>query len=88
MISIMPDTVPVGQGDTEMPTERGEYRFTVKEYASGAPFVAAEPAGTFEGLEGFGGDLGFDLQPNTTYEQAQDIAKYLNRHIAAITLTY
>jgi hypothetical protein len=87
MISIMPDTVPVGQGDTEMPTERGEYRFTVKEGTTDTPFLAAEPAGEIlERLKG--GQLAFVLQPGTTLEAADGIAIFLNKHIAAITLTY
>jgi hypothetical protein len=75
--------------ESEMPTERGEYTFTVKDGAAPDLFsIAAEPAGKSTGLEGFGGYLGFDLPPNTTDEKAREIAKYLNKNIAAITLTY
>jgi hypothetical protein len=75
--------------ESEMPTERGQFIFTVKDGAAPDLFsIAAEPAGESTGLEGFGGYLGFDLQPNTTQEKAREIAKYLNQHIAAITLTY
>jgi hypothetical protein len=72
-----------------MPTERGQFIFTVKDGAAPDLFsIAAEPAGESTGLEGFGGYLGFDLHPNTTNEKAREIAKYLNKNIAAITLTY
>lgn len=75
--------------ESEMPTERGQYSFRVKDGAAPDVFsIAAEPAGEFRGVDGFGGDLGFDLYPNTTHEKAREIAKYLNEHIAAITLTY
>ena len=63
-------------------TERGEYRFTVKEYASGAPFIAAEPAGDTLSI----GQLGFDLTPGTSYDKAREIARYMNDHIEYVTL--
>jgi hypothetical protein len=67
-----------------MKTERGFYRFTVKEYATGAPFIAAEPAGAMLSIEG---QLGFDLKLETTYERAHEIAGWMNDHIGSITLT-
>jgi hypothetical protein len=70
-----------------MPTERGQYRFTVKEGTTDTPFLAAEPAGEIlESLKG--GQIALVLQPGTTLEGAEGIAKYLNEHIAAITVTY
>ena len=45
-------------------------------------------AGSSTGPTRVGGYLGFDLPPNTTNEKAREIAKYLNKNIAAITLTY
>jgi hypothetical protein len=71
--------------ESEMPTERGQYRFTVKEGTTDTPFLAAEPAG--EILTSLKGQIAFVLQPGTTLEAAAGIAKYLNEHIAAITLT-
>ena len=48
-----------------MTIDRGQYRFTVKEYAGGALFLAAEPAG--DRLKHLSGDLSFDLAPDTSY---------------------
>jgi hypothetical protein len=65
-------------------TERGQYRFTVKEGASG-PFIAAELAGMR--LTGLAGLLGFDLLPGTTLEQAHEVAALMNAKISAVTIT-
>jgi hypothetical protein len=73
------------KGDAKMAIDRGQYRFTVKEYAGGALFLAAEPAG--DRLKRLSGDLGFDLAPDTSYGEAQSLAALLNRRIASITLT-
>jgi hypothetical protein len=67
-------------------TERGQYRFTVKEDDDGRFFIAAEPAGDV--IEKLEGDLlSFDLQPGAPQSEAQFVAESLNRHIAAISLT-
>jgi hypothetical protein len=68
-----------------MAIDQGQYRFTVKEYASGALFLAAEPAG--DRLQHLGGDLGFDLEPSMSHGDAESLAALLNRHITSITLT-
>jgi hypothetical protein len=63
-------------------TERGSYRFTVKETARGTFFLAAEPAG--DTLKGLYGLLGFSLQEGTTLEEAERIADLMKQpdHIA------
>jgi hypothetical protein len=67
-------------------TERGQYRFTIKEGDDNRFFIAAEPAG--ETIEKIRGDLlVFDLQPGAMREEAQLVAEMLNRHIASISLT-
>jgi hypothetical protein len=67
-------------------TERGQYRFTVKDGDEGRFFIAAEPAGDV--IEKIRGDLlAFDLQPGAMQEEAQLIAEMLNRHIPSISLT-
>jgi hypothetical protein len=67
-----------------MATERGHYRFTVKESAKGF-FLAAEPAG--DTLQGLYGLLGFDLEEGTTLEEAMRIADLMNNRITSLTLT-
>jgi hypothetical protein len=66
-------------------TERGSYKFTVKETADGTPWIAAEPAGGT--LASFPGSLGFELRPGTSYDFAKTLAGYLNTHIVGITHT-
>ena len=73
--------------DDEMATtERGQFKFTVKDGATADVFrLEAEPAGEIlESLDG--SSIGFDLRPGTTKEQAEDIAAHMNRRIAAISL--
>ncbi len=66
--------------------ERGQYRFAVKEAVRGAFWIAAEPAGdTIKSLDDC--VLGFDLGAGATHAHAVAVADYLNRNIAAITLT-
>jgi hypothetical protein len=50
---------------------RGHYRFKVKEWGDGSPWLAAEPTGDI--IPGTG-DLGFDLDPGATLEQAHALA--------------
>ena len=65
--------------------ERGQYRFTVKESARGAFWIAAEPAGdTIKSLHDC--VLGFDLEPRASHGHALAVAEFLNRNVAAITL--
>ena len=66
-----------------MPT-RSNVRFTVKEYASGKPWILVEQ---LRGNLELTGSLGLDLRDGTTYDLARDIARYLNDHIAAISHT-
>jgi hypothetical protein len=66
-------------------TERGTYRFTVKETARGTFFLAAEPAG--DTLEGLYGLLGFNLEEGMTLEEALRIADLMNSKITSLTLT-
>ncbi len=66
-------------------TERGHYRFAVQEGARGEFWIIAEPAGdTIGSLDDR--TLGFDLWPQATMEQANDVADFLNRTIWAIML--
>jgi hypothetical protein len=65
-------------------TERGHYRFAAQEGARGEFWIVAEPAGdTIGSLDDR--TLGFDLWPQATMEQANDVADFLNRTIWAIT---
>jgi hypothetical protein len=66
-------------------TERGAYRFSVKESARGTFFLAAEPAG--DALKGLYGLLGFSLEEGTTIEEALRIADLMNSKITSLTLT-
>jgi hypothetical protein len=68
-----------------MATERGSYRFVVKETARGTFFLAAEPAG--DELKGLYGLLGFELEEGTTIEDAMRIAELMNNRITSLTLT-
>jgi hypothetical protein len=66
-------------------TERGYYRFVVKETARRTFFLAAEPVGdTVKGLYGL---LGFDLEEGTTFEEALRFADLMNNRITSLTLT-
>jgi hypothetical protein len=65
-------------------SERGEFRFTVKEYHDGTPWIAFEPAGSR--LTSVKGLLGFDLEDGATFNDAKDIARYMNDHIGALSL--
>ena len=67
-------------------TERGYYRFTVKDGARGHFWIAAEPAGvTIKSLDDC--VRGFDLGPQASHGDAVAIADFLNQNILAITLT-
>jgi hypothetical protein len=65
-------------------TERGQYRFTVREGDRDRVFLVAEPAGAE--LKGLAAMLGFDLAPGTTIEQAHELAAAMNATIVAVTL--
>jgi hypothetical protein len=67
-----------------MTTERADFRFTVKEGDDGKPWIAFEPSG--RRLTSIKGSFGFDLKA-TTLESAHEVAKYLNLHIRALSVT-
>jgi len=82
--------VAVGIGETY----RARYVFKVKEYPRqpGAkraePFLAAEPfSGGLPILED-GSLIGFDLPDGTSYERAQEIARFLNQNLTDMTYTH
>lgn len=68
-------------------TDRAYYRFTVKEYVSGTPWIM------FELLHGPNlpmlkdGFLGLDLRSGTSYEEANVIANFLNDHVECVAAT-
>jgi hypothetical protein len=67
-------------------TERASYTFTVKEHGDGTPFLMLEPRSENLRLldRGF---LSFDLLEGTSYEQAQEIAGYMSRHLRSLAYT-
>jgi hypothetical protein len=67
-----------------MPTERGRYRFYVKEGVRG-PFIAAEPVGDV--LPSLQGVLCFDLENGTSMKDAMKMADLMNSIITSLTLT-
>jgi hypothetical protein len=67
-----------------MPTERGQYRFSMKESERGF-FITAEPAGDV--LRGVNGLLAFDLREGANIEEAMEIAALMNAKIIAVSLT-
>jgi hypothetical protein len=65
-------------------TERGQYRFIVKESTGTKLFVTAEPAGdTIERL----GLLSFELEPGISKKQADEIVRKLNYWVTSISVT-
>ena len=68
-------------------TDRGNYRCVVKEYASGAPWLAFEPLRGNEPTELKGKVLGIDLRPDVTFEEAREIAHILDDHMVGVTIT-
>ncbi|MCJ2124756.1 hypothetical protein [Methylobacterium sp. J-077] len=68
-------------------TERGKYRFTVKEDAEGRPFIALEPLGS--AVEAFGDAfLSLDLRNSVNYAHAQQIAEILNGQVTGLSVTF
>ena len=57
----------------------------MKEGADGRPWIAAETAG--KSLVSLPGQLGFELKPGSTYEDAKMVAAFMNRHVRGITHT-
>lgn len=67
-------------------TERSKYRFTVKEFGDGTPWIMLEPDG--QDLACLGdGFLGLDLKPGHTLDDAQEVASFLNKHITTMAYT-
>jgi hypothetical protein len=67
-------------------TESAEYRFTVKETASGEPWLMLEPM--TNNLRAFsGGFLGLRLRPSVTYEEARQLATTLDTEVHSVTFT-
>lgn len=60
--------------------ERAKFRFTVKEFGDGTPWIMFERySEKLKVLEN--GFLGLDLPEGTTYEKAVKIAEFLNENI-------
>lgn len=74
---------PAAREFCRMP-DRAEFNFTVKEFASGTPWIVAEPMNKMLSI---GGMIGFDLKPGTTMKQAHEIADYMRKHIEGISYT-
>ena len=64
-------------------TFKGQYRFIVEKWSDGSPWLVAEPSGDV--IPGMG-DLGFNLEPGTTFEQAHALADAMNRQISAVLI--
>jgi hypothetical protein len=69
-----------------MPTQHGKYRCLVKE-GTGTPFFTFEPLGE-ELREIEGKVLSIELRPGTTFEQAQALARELDRRMVGLALTW
>lgn len=67
-------------------TEKKKYRFTVKEFGDGTPWIMLEPyEGNFTCMGN--ASLGFDLKKGTDLKKASEIAAFLNNHIDRVSLT-
>ena len=67
-------------------TERAHYVFTVKEYNENQRWIRLE--NSREDLTPLKhGFIGLDLREGTSYEEAREIAGYLNECIANVTFT-
>jgi hypothetical protein len=58
-----------------------EFTFVVKESAEGKPWIAAEPNSDIANAR----VIGFELVPETTLDDAAEIAKFMRKHIRGIT---
>ncbi len=71
---------------TQATTESEEYQFTVKEYSDGTPWIALEPS--HRALESLGNSLlGLELNEGSTYQRAEEVARYLNQNIVSVAHT-
>lgn len=69
-------------------TDKVAVRFYVKEYGDGTPWLLIE---TEKGkpLPAIGdGFQGFDLKDGTTYEEAKEVARVLNRFVSDMSHTW
>ncbi len=71
---------------TRARSEHGEFKFTVKEFADGTPYLAAEPLQSKMTLLDEA-QMFLQLQPGTDIEEAHKMAKYLNQHISTVGIT-
>jgi hypothetical protein len=67
-------------------TKRAIPRFRVAENAEGLPFIVIERS-SGEDLWFFKNIIGFDLQTETAFEEANAISRYLNSNISRISET-
>jgi hypothetical protein len=58
-------------------------RPAVKESAEGKPWIAAEPNSDIATARGL---IGFELAPETTLDDAAEIAKFMRKHLRGITV--
>ena len=66
-------------------TKRARPIFTVKQYASQEPWICIEYATAEDGMPN---DLfGFDVRPGTSFQEAEEIARYLDENIESFTVT-
>jgi hypothetical protein len=63
-------------------TERGEFKFTVKDREGDEQWIAFEPVGPR--LKSIRGLLGFELKAGA---DANAVAQFLNTHVRALSLT-
>jgi hypothetical protein len=68
-------------------TEHCEYTCTVKEHASGTPWLLFEPLKGPEPQAIRGKILGVDLRPDTTLEQAKELAEQIRKYMVGLSLT-
>jgi hypothetical protein len=70
--------------------QRGEYHWTVKDKEGDEVWIAGEPTGDPLKVIGIDGDdlgVGFELPPGTTFEEAREVAKFMNEWISQIVLS-
>ena len=68
-------------------TDYGDYCFSIKEFASGKPFIMFEPRK--EKLKILGnGFLGFEFNDDVSFEEAEKIATSLNKKIKCVLYTW
>lgn len=66
-------------------TKRAQPIFTVKQYVSREPWICIEYATAEDGMSN---DLfGFDVKPGTSFQRAEEIARYLNENLGDFTFT-